>query len=79
MRVSLVTDVPHDLVPRRVEHRVQSNRQLDDAKTSADVPAGARADLDEAPAHLFGDGAQLVARHRLEIRRRVNSVEDGHT
>src|SRR5437868_10557752 len=42
------------------------------------MPTGPRADLDQAHAHLFRHRAQLVARHRLQIRWGVDTLEDGH-
>ena len=41
-----------------------------------DMPAGARADFDQPRSQLFGDGAQLIARHRLEVRGRLDTVEN---
>jgi len=64
-----VTDIPDDLVTRRVEHRVQGNGELDDPETGANVAAGAGTDLDQPLAHVRGNGAQLVAGERLEVRR----------
>jgi hypothetical protein len=71
-------DIPDDPIPGRIEHGVQRNGQLHNSEPSADVAAGPRARLDETDAHLFGDGAQLVTRHRLEIRGGVDTVENGH-
>ena len=39
VRISLVTHVPHQLIAGRIERRMERDRQLDDAKSRADVPA----------------------------------------
>src|ERR1700680_1269931 len=78
VRVALMPHIPDNPVPRRIEHRVQRHGQLDHSKAGANVSTGSRTSLDEANAHLVGDGAQLVARHRLGIRGGGGSVEDGH-
>ena len=41
VRVALMSNVPHELVARRVEGVVQRDRQLDHAEAGADVAAGA--------------------------------------
>jgi len=74
MRVPLMSHVPHDAIVRSIEDCVQRDRQLDHPKSGADVTAGARTYLDESGPQLFRYGAQLVARHRLEVRGRMNSV-----
>ena len=61
VRIALMPDVPDELVARRVERVVQRDRQLDDAEPGADVPAGARADVDQARADVVGELRQLVA------------------
>ncbi len=61
VRVALVPDVPDELVTRRVEHRVERDRQFDDPEPSADMPARRRAHRDQALAHLGCERAQLVA------------------
>ena len=60
MRVSLMPDVPDELVARRFEGVVERDRQLDDAKSRADVAAGARADVDQTSAHVRRERAKLV-------------------
>ena len=59
VRIRLVSDVPHELVARRVEHVVQRHRELDHAESGADVTARARADVDERRTHFVAHGAQL--------------------
>ena len=79
VRVPLMSDVPDNSIAGCIEHRMQRDRQLDDAESGADVSACTRTDLDQAGAHFFRDCAQLVARHRLQIRWGVDAVEDGHS
>ncbi len=40
VRVTLMADVPDNLVARRVEHRMQRDCQLDHAQTRAQMAAG---------------------------------------
>src|SRR6185437_14633251 len=79
VRIALVPNVPDQLVAGRIEHCVERNGQLDDAQSCPDVAASPRADFDESRAHLFGDYAQLVAGHGLQIGWSMYSVEDRHS
>src|SRR5687768_2768802 len=63
VRISLVADVPDDLVSWRVEHRMNRNGKLDYAEPGADVSAGARANFDETLTNCRRKLAQLVATH----------------
>src|SRR5256714_11108734 len=74
--IPLVANVPDDLVARSIEYRVEDNRKLDNSQPGADVPTGARADLDEARPHLLRDSAQLISRHRLQVGRRIDAIEN---
>jgi len=76
VRISLVANIPDDLVARSIKYRVESHRKLDNSQARANVPAGARADLDETRPHLLRDGAQLVARHRLQVGWRMDTIEN---
>jgi hypothetical protein len=78
VRVALVPDVPHELVARGVEHVVQRHGELDHAEPRADVAAGPRAHVDEPPADLVRERAQVVAREGLEVGRRLDAVEERH-
>jgi hypothetical protein len=71
-----MTDIPDDLVSGGIEYRMESDRELDDAEAGANVSTCARADLDEARPHLFGECAQLVPRHRLEVSWRIDTIEN---
>ena len=65
MRISLVADVPHELIYGRVEHVMKRDGKLDDAKARADVAAGARAAVDQTLTDLRRELAELVARERF--------------
>jgi hypothetical protein len=70
-----VSDVPDQLIARRVEDVMERERKLDDTQAGADVTAGARADLYEIGAHLVGERSQLVAREALQVSRRLDAIE----
>ena len=67
VRIALMTDVPHELIARRVEARVERDGQLDNAQSGADVAAGPRADLDESLPDRRAQLAKLVTRELLEV------------
>ena len=60
----------------KFEDGVKSDRQLNDSETRSDMSTRARTDFDETRAHLLRECAQLVARHRLEIRGRIYAIEN---
>ena len=60
VRVALVADVPDQAVPRRIEDMMQRNRQLDHAKTGAEMSAGLGHRVDEVMAQLVSDLSQPV-------------------
>ena len=78
VRVGLVTDVPEDLVGRRVQQRVQGDRDLARAEVGAEVPADLPHGVDQQLAHLLRDLGQLVLRERVQVLRAVDAVEEGH-
>ena len=78
VRIALVTDVPHNLVSRSVERRVNGNGQLDHAKAGADVPSCSGAHFDEALADFRREGAQVIARHASQRGRKISGFEDRH-
>ena len=73
-----MADVPHQLVARRPEQRVEGDRQLDDAEPRADVCTGARAVVDETGAHLVGERAELVAGEGAQVGGRLYTIEQRH-
>jgi hypothetical protein len=77
VRVALVPHVPDELIARGLEHVMQRDGELDDAERRADVPARARAAVDEERAHLRGELAELVAREPLQVGRRADAPQDG--
>ena len=62
VRVGLVADVPEDLVPRRVEQRVQGDRDLAGAEVGAEVAADLPHRVDQELADLLGDLRELRPR-----------------
>src|SRR5687768_3164475 len=78
VRISLVTDIPDQLVAWRVEHRVQRDGEFDHPEAGTDMPTGAGADVDEAIPDLVRKRAELVARERFQIRRRGDFIENAH-
>jgi hypothetical protein len=78
VRIALVPDVPDQLVAWRVEHGVQSDRQLDHAQPGADVATGPGAHVDESRTDLVRQRAELVAGEGLEVGRRREAIEQAH-
>ncbi len=60
VRVSLMADVPQDLVLGRLEHRVQRYRQLARAEIRAEVPADLTDRVDDVLAHLLRELCELL-------------------
>jgi hypothetical protein len=71
-----MADVPDNPVARRIEHGVEGDRELDDTQPGSNVATGPRADLNQTRPQFLRDGAQLIARHRLQIGRRMDPFED---
>src|SRR5215211_5335683 len=76
VRVGLMADVPHELVPRRVEQRVDRDRDLARAQVGAEVPADLADGVDQQLAHLLRDLLQLVLGERVQVLRAVDAIED---
>ena len=62
VRIGLMTDVPEDLVPRRVQQRVQRDRDLAGAEVGAEVAADLPHGIDDVLADLLGDLLELAPR-----------------
>jgi len=77
-RVSLVSHVPHDPVPRGFEAVAQRHRQLDHAEPGADVPTGLRDDVDQATAHLVRERLELVARQAPDVLGSTDELKQRH-
>ncbi len=67
VRIGLVTDVPEDLVARRVEQRVQRDRDLAGAEVGAEMAADLADGVDDVLAHLLGDLLQLLVGEAVEV------------
>ncbi len=70
-----MTDVPHDLVARRIEYVVQRHRQLDHAETGAQVSARHRYRIDRLQTQLVGDPAQFFGRQTTQVGGIVDRVK----
>ena len=75
MRVGLVADVPQHLVVRRVQQRVDGDRQLAGAEVGAEVAADLADGVDDQLADLLGDLLELVVGEAMEVLRAVDAVE----
>jgi hypothetical protein len=75
VRVSLVPDVPDDLVARRVEHRVERDRQLAGAEVGGEVPSDLSDGLDDVLADLLSQLLQLVVAQLVEVFGQSDSIE----
>ncbi len=59
VRIGLVTNVPDQPIPRRIEEIVQSDRQLDDAEPGAQVAARLRNGVDQFGAKFRPRAAEV--------------------
>ena len=67
VRVGLVAHVPEDLVPGRLQHRVQRHGQLARAEVRAEVAADLPDGVDDVLAHLLGELQELRLGEALEV------------
>ena len=75
--IALVAHIENQLVLRRLEHPVESDRQLDHSEVRPEVAAGRREDADQLPADLRGQLRHGIGRKRLDIGGGGNASEDG--
>ena len=75
VRVGLVADVPEDLVARRVEQRVQRDRDLAGPEVGAEVAADLADRVDDVLADLLRDLLELVVGQPVEVLRLVDAVQ----
>ena len=75
-RISLMADIPDDLVDRRIEGGAQRHRQLHDAEAGPDVAAGLRDDIDQPLPDLVGQLLQLLRRQGLDVLGIVDRLEN---
>ncbi len=78
VRVGLVADVPEDLVARRVEQRVQRDRELAGAEVGAEVPADLADGVDDVLAHLLGELRELLLGEPVQVLGTVDVLEQAH-
>ena len=75
VRIRLMGDVPHQLVPLEVEDPVQRDGQLHDPEVRPEVPAGLLDRVEEEIAHLAAQLRQIGALQGLHIGRSLDAVE----
>ena len=75
VRISLMADIPDQLVIGRVEDIVDRDSQFDHAETRAEVPAGCADGADHLAAQLVGKLAQLARREPAQVGGNIDSVE----
>ena len=75
VRISLMADVPDQPVARRVEHPVQSNRQIDDAEARAEVAAGDGYRIDGLTTQLCRQLRQILFRNLSQLVRGPHLIE----
>ena len=73
--IALVTDVPDELVVRRVEDGVNCNRQFHNAQSRAEVAAGDGDDVDNLFPHLIRDLFDFRTRTPLQVRGGVDGIQ----
>src|SRR5947209_12857726 len=76
VRICLMSDVPEDLVARRVEDRVQRDGQLAGAEVGAEVAADLADGVDDVLAHLLGDARELLVVEAVQVLRAVDGVQE---
>src|SRR4029079_1223512 len=76
VRIGLVPDVPDHLVVRSVEHVVDRDRQLDDAKARAKVPARYRDGRDHLLPKLVCKLGKLVLAQFAELGRVLDRIQE---
>jgi hypothetical protein len=77
VRVSLVTDVPNQLVRGCVKNVVEGNRQLDDTEARSKVSAGDGDRVDGFGAQFIRNLLQVPRIDTAKIRRALDGVENG--
>ena len=75
VHVALVTHIHHEAVPRRVEHAMQRNRQLNHAEVRPEVAASLRKHFDQFIADFLRELRQILFPQRLDVRGRMDPVE----
>ena len=75
VRIGLMADIPDQPVVRRVEHVVQRDGELDDAKAGAEMAAGHRDGVDRLGAQLVGKAAKIAFVEPAQVGRLGDIVE----
>jgi hypothetical protein len=75
MRIGLMANVPDQPVLGRVEDPVQSNRQLDNAKTGAKMPTRHGNRVNHFGPQLVGELRKIALRQLTKIVWRPNAIE----
>ena len=75
--IGLMADVPDQAVPRRVEHVVQGDRELDDAEPGAEMAAGDRDRIDRLGAQLVRDLPKLALFEPAQVIGGVDLIQEG--
>jgi hypothetical protein len=73
--IGLMAHVPHELVARRVQQRVQRHGELARAEVCAEVAADRPDRIDDVLADLLGDLGELLLTASVEVLRSVDRVQ----
>ena len=76
VRIGLVAHVPEDLVLRRVEHRMQRDRELAGPEVGAEVAANLADGVDDVLPDLLCDLLQLLLGEVVEVLRVLDSLQE---
>src|SRR5207247_1350544 len=74
--VCLVTDVPENLVARRVEQAMKGDGELTSAEVGAEVPSDLTNGFDDVLPYLLSERLQLPAVERFEVGRRTDLTQE---
>src|SRR5690606_4799497 len=73
--IGLMTDIPDQPIPWRVEDPVQGHRELDDPETRAEVTARHRYGIDRLLAQLGRKLRKILFRQPAQVLRIANRIE----
>ena len=77
VRIGLMADIPDQPVRGRFEYIMKRDREFDDAKARAEVPAGDGDRIDRLLAQLVGELVELLGIEPAQIIRRPDEVQQG--
>ena len=75
MRITLVADIPNDLVTRGVKYGVKCHGQLNHTQTSPQMPTRLRDSRNRLGAQFIGQADQIMIRKPLQIARRGHLIQ----